>query len=79
MLKNWKSSRRLPFRPLPLALKDAGVYHTIAKVGTQYELIGEPLPLESHCPPRTRVRFARRVQRQPFGPGPMGLAKLFAP
>ncbi len=30
--------------PLPLALKDAGVFHDVTKVGVDYELLGEPLP-----------------------------------
>ena len=28
--------------PLPLALKDAGVYHGVEKNGTEYQLLGEP-------------------------------------
>ncbi|MEY4747720.1 MAG: hypothetical protein RLZZ416_769 [Candidatus Parcubacteria bacterium] len=30
--------------PLPLALKDGGVYHSVAKTGATYALTGEPLP-----------------------------------
>lgn len=29
--------------PLPLSLKEAGVYHGVTKVGTDYHLLGEPL------------------------------------
>lgn len=30
--------------PLPLALKEAGVYHDVIKIGTEYHLIAEPQP-----------------------------------
>ena len=30
--------------PLPLALKDAGVYHKVTRIGTEYQLIAEPVP-----------------------------------
>lgn len=30
--------------PLPLALKEAGVFHSISRVGDEYVLTGEPLP-----------------------------------
>lgn len=30
--------------PLPLALKDAGVYHGVARVGDEYRLLAEPIP-----------------------------------
>ncbi len=30
--------------PLPLALKEAGVYHMVTKVGKQYQLKAEPIP-----------------------------------
>lgn len=30
--------------PLPLALKDAGIYHSVTRTNSSYELVGEPVP-----------------------------------
>ncbi len=49
-------SNTLP--PIPLALKDIGVYHSIARAGTNFQAVGEPMPwygrllgFEVHLPP----------------------------
>ena len=59
--------------PLPLALKDAGVYHSIVKSGSAYTLMGEPLPwYESFFPYNTAFHRAP-------GEGAVVWSAVFAP
>jgi hypothetical protein len=46
--------------PLPLALKDAGIYHGVERVGETYRLLREPLPwYQAYVPYNTTLHITR--------------------
>lgn len=60
--------------PLPLALKDAGVYHRVVRVGTEYQLSAEIEPWFKKFLPLSKTTFHRTA-----GDSAYAFSSVFAP
>jgi hypothetical protein len=59
--------------PLPLALKESGIYHGVVKVGTDYQLLAEPEPWY------TQLLFSNPVFHPSLGDTVYAYSAVFAP